>query len=51
LQLQALQIDISVALGLNEALFKLEVTTVESGSQVVCFEDDSVIANIVVEVD
>lgn len=50
LELQALQVHISVALGLHEALLELEMATVESGGEVVCLENDSVVGHIVVEI-
>ena len=40
-----------MTLGLDEALLKLEVATVEGCREVVSFEDDSIVANIIVEID
>lgn len=51
LELEALQVHIGVALGLHEALLELEVAAVESGCEVIGLENDSVVADIVVEID
>lgn len=51
LELETLQINISVTLGLDKALLEFEVTTMESGCEVIGLENDSVVADIVVEID
>lgn len=51
LELKALELDISMAFGLDEAFLKLKVATVESGSEVVRLKDYGVVFNIIVEVD
>ncbi len=51
LELQALEVDIGVALGLHEALLQLEVATVESSGEIIGLENDGIVANIIVEID
>ena len=51
LKLQALEIDIGVTLGLHKAFLQLEMATVESCREVVGFENNSIVAHVVVEVD
>ena len=51
LQFESLQLDVGVTFGLHEALLKFEVATVEGGREVVCFEHDCVVGDVVVKVD
>lgn len=51
LQLQALQVDICVALGLYKALLQLEVAASERSRKVIGLKNDRIVRHIIVEID
>ena len=51
LKLQALKLNISMSLCLNESFFKFKVTTMEISRQIVGFKNNCIVAHIVVEID